>query len=121
MSKSEHHIQDEIRLELSKYGIVYRLNSGKAYGGQRVWDNQRKAYILTNLKTIALCPPGTSDLMFIGTDGKVAWIECKDANGKLRPEQKRFLEVMKEYGYAAGVARSSEDALKIIGVNKKDV
>ena len=115
MSKSEHRIQDEIRLALSQYGIVYRLNSGKAYGGQRVWDKQRNAYILTNLKTIALCPPGTSDLMFIGKDGKVAWIECKDDKGKLRPEQERFLEIMKEYGYAAGVARSVEDALQIVG------
>lgn len=117
MSKSEHYIQDEIRLALSEYGIVYRLNSGKAYGGQRVWDNRRGEYILTNLKTIALCPPGTADLMFIGRNGKVAWIECKDGKGKLRPEQEQFLKVMREYGYAAGVARSVEDALKIVGVN----
>ncbi len=117
MNKSEHYIQNSIRLALSPYGIVLRLNSGKAYGGQRVWDNRRNAYILTNLKTIALCPTGTSDLMFIGSNGKVAWIECKDAKGKLRPEQERFLKLMKEYGYAAGVARSPEDALRIIGVS----
>lgn len=117
MSKSEHRIQDEIRLALSPYGIVFRLNSGKAYGGQRVWDNHRCAYILTHLKTIALCPTGTSDLLFIGKNGKVAWIECKDEKGKLRPEQEQFLKVMREYGYAAGVARSPEDALRIIGVS----
>ncbi len=118
MGKSEHYIQDEIRLALSEHGIVYRLNSGKAYGGVMMWDGRRGEYILTNLKTIALCPPGTSDLMFIGKNGKVAWIECKDGKGKLRPEQEHFLNVMREYGYAAGVARSVEDALSIIGVIK---
>ena len=117
MSKSEHRVQDEIRLALSQYGIVYRLNSGKAYGGQRVWDSRRGEYILVGLKTIALCPPGTSDLMFIGMNGKVAWIECKDNKGKLRPEQEQFIKIMRSYGYAAGVARSVDDALKIIGVN----
>ena len=117
MNKREATIQNEIRLALSQHGIVLRLNSGKAYGGERVWDNRRCAYILTHLKTIALCPKGTSDLMFIGTNGKVAWIECKDAKGKLRPEQEQFLKLMREYGYAAGVARSPEDALRIIGVS----
>lgn len=120
MNKSEHLIQDEIRLALSEHGIVLRLNSGKAYGGKRVFDNKRYQYILTDLHTISLCPTGTSDLMFIGTNGKVAWIECKDAKGKLRHEQERFLNLMKEYGYAAGVARSPEDALKIIGVSDGD-
>lgn len=115
MKKSERNIQQEIRLELSKYGIVLRLNSGKAYGGKRVWDPRRGEYILTDLHTIALCPKGTSDLVFFGNDGKTAFIECKDLKGKAREDQERFIEIMKSYGYRAGVARSVEDALKIIG------
>ena len=116
MSKSEHRIQDEIRLALSEYGIVLRLNAGKAYGGKRIFDNRRDQYILTNLRTIALCPPGTPDLLFIGSNGQVAFIEVKDEKGKVREDQKRFLEVMKGFGYWCGIARTPKDALNIIGV-----
>ena len=115
MNKSEHRIQDEIRLALSRYGIVLRLNSGKAYGGNRVWDPRRQEYILTDLRTIALCPKGTADLVFFGADGKTAFIECKDYRGRAREDQKQFMEIMKKYGYRCGVARNVEDALKIIG------
>ncbi len=118
MAKSEHRIQDEIRLELSQYGIVLRLNSGKAYGGNRVWDPRRDSYVLTNLRPIALCPKGTADLLFIGPNGQVAFIECKDDKGKLREDQRYFLELMRRNGYRAGIARSPEEALKIIGVEK---
>ena len=116
MAKSERRIQDEIRLKLSQYGIVFRLNSGKAYGGNRVWDPRRDSYILTDLRPIALCPKGTADLLFIGQNGQIAFIECKDDHGKLREDQRFFIELMKKYGYRAGVARSPEEALNIIGV-----
>lgn len=110
----EHKIQDLIRLELSKYGIVLRLNSGKAYGGTRIWDN-KYGYILKDIRPIALCVKGTPDLLFIGPDGTVAFIECKDDKGRLRTEQEKFINVMKSYGHKAGVARSPEQALEIIG------
>ena len=116
MGKTEHRIQDEIRLALSPYGIVLRLNSGKAYGGKRIFDSKRNQYILTNLRMIALCPPGTPDLLFIGSNGQVAFIEVKDQKGKTREDQRHFLEIMREYGYRCGVARTPEDALNIIGV-----
>lgn len=114
MSKSEHRIQDEIRLALSEYGIVLRLNSGKAYGGTRIWD-KKYGYILTDIRPIALCGKGTPDLLFIGANGKVAFIEVKDDKGRAREDQKRFLAMVQQYGYKAGIARSAEDALKIIG------
>jgi hypothetical protein len=119
MNKSERRIQDEIRLKLSEYGIVFRLNSGKAYGGNRVWDQRRNNYILTDIRPIALCPKGTSDLLFIGQNGQVAFIECKDYRGRPREDQQRFIELMRSYGYRAGIARSPEDALKIIGVENQ--
>ena len=114
MSKSEHRIQDEIRLALSEYGIVLRLNSGQAYGGKRVWD-KKYGYILTDIHPIALCVKGTPDLLFIGPDGTVAFIACKDDKGKPSDEQEKFINVIKSYGHKAGVARSPEDALRIIG------
>ena len=115
MNKSEHRIQDEIRLTLSQYGIVLRLNSGKAYGGKRIFDSRRNQYILTELRTIALCPKGTADVLFIGPDGKVAFIEIKNDNGRIGEEQERFIRMVQSYGHRAGIARSVSDALKIIG------
>ena len=114
--KSESRIQNEIRLALSPHGIVLRLNSGKFWQGKRVWSNEFQQYVLIDLRSVQGCPPGTSDLLFIGDDN-VAFIECKDDKGKLRPEQERFLKLMQSYGHRAGTARSVEDALKIIGGN----
>lgn len=116
MSKSEHLIQDEIRLALSEHGIVLRLNSGKFWQGKRVWSNEFQQYVLIDLRPVQGCPKGTSDLLFIGDDN-TAFIECKDDKGHTRPEQERFIAAVKSYGHRAGVARSVEDALAIIGVD----
>lgn len=115
MSKSEHRVQDEIRLALSQYGIVLRLNSGKFWQGKRVWSNEFKQWVLIDLRPVQGCPPGTSDLALFDAHGQASFIECKDDEGRLREEQKRFIEIMSKYGYRCGVARSVEDALKIIG------
>ena len=114
----EHSIQDRIRLELSKHGLVFRTNAGSAWGGKCV-NVPIYGRIIMNPQKIDLLPKGFSDLLFVGMDGRVAFIECKDDKGNLRPEQERFLKVMQSYGHRAGVARSVEDALKIIGVNNE--
>lgn len=114
MSKSEHRRQDEIRLALSPHGVVLRLNSGKFWQGKRVWSNEFQQYVLVDLRPVQGCPEGTSDLLYIGNN-TTAFIECKDDKGKLRPEQEKFINVIKSYGHKAGVARSPEDALRIIG------
>lgn len=119
MSKSEHYIQDSIRLALSDYGVVLRLNSGKFWQGKRVWSNEFQQYVLINLRPVQGCPPGTSDLLFIGNEN-IAFIECKDEKGKTREEQEKFIKIMRSYGHKAGVARSIRDALLIIGVEDKN-
>ena len=119
MSKSEHRIQNEIRLALSEHGVVLRLNSGKFWQGRRVWSNEFQQYVLTDLRPVQGCPPGTSDLLFIGKNN-ASFIECKDEKGNPCPEQDRFLEIMRSYGHRAGIARSPEEALRIIGVDIDD-
>jgi hypothetical protein len=119
LSKSEHLIQDEIRLELSKHGLVFRTNAGSAWGGKYT-NIPNLGNVVLNPRKIELLPKGFSDLLFVGTDGRVAFIECKDDKGTLRPEQNKFLKLMQSYGHRAGVARSVEDALKIIGVTEND-
>ena len=112
----EHGIQDLIRLELSKHGLVFRTNAGSAWGGKYV-NIPPYGNVVIKPRKIELMPKGFSDLLFVGTDGRVAFIECKDDKGTLRPEQERFLKLMRSYGHRAGVARSVEEALKIINGN----
>lgn len=119
MSKSEHRIQQEIQISASQYGIVLRLNSGKFWQGRRVWSNEFNQFVLTDLRPVQGCPEGTSDLLFLGENNNVAFIECKDHKGKTRDEQEKFINIMHQYGIKAGVARSAEDALEIIGVTDK--
>lgn len=114
MGLSEHTIQDLIRLELSKHGLVFRTNAGSAWGGKLV-NIPNIGNVIINPQRIELLPKGFSDLLFIGPDGTVAFIECKDDKGRLRTEQEKFINVMRSYGHKAGVARSPEQALEIIG------
>ena len=116
MAKTEHRIQDEIRLALSPFGIVLRLNSGKFWQGKRVWSAEFGQFVLIDLRPVQGCPEGTPDLLFLG-EGGIAFVECKTAKGAAREKQRKFLEIMKEFGIKAGIARSTTDALKIIGEN----
>lgn len=115
MSKSEHTIQDEIRLALSQHGIVLRLNSGKFWQGKRVWSTEYNQYILVDLRPVQGCPEGTPDLLFLGENNNVAFLECKTQKGKAREKQLKFIEIMHKFKIKAGLARSVADALKIIG------
>ena len=102
---SEHSIQNAIRLELSKHGFcVFRTNVGKVKTADGRWFD-------TGL------PKGFSDLTAI-KDGRVYFLEVKTPTGRIRPEQEKFLAVMKDrYGCVAGVVRSVQDALEVVGVS----
>jgi len=110
----ESNIQNHVRVELSKYGCVFRTNAGRAWAGTVVYDTQRKQQILINLRPVSLLAPGFSDLLFVG-QSKVAFIECKREDGVVSDDQTRFLERMQQLGHIAGVARCPEDALRLIG------
>lgn len=94
-------IQNQIRLALSKYGVVIRQNTGNFLTADGRW-------IHCGVK-------GLSDLMFIG-DGKVAFLEVKTLSGRPTKEQQNFLSRMRQLHHPAGIVRSVEDALKVIGV-----
>lgn len=99
---TEHDIQNQIRLELSKLGYcVFRINSGKIKMTDGRWFDTG-------------VPKGFSDLIAI-KDGKISFIEVKTETGRPSEEQKKFIEIMKNiYGCNAGIARSVEDAIWII-------
>lgn len=100
--KSEHSIQNEIRLALSGMGwCVFRANVGKVKMADGRWFD-------TGL------PAGFSDL-FAVNHGNVVFLEVKKQGGRIRKDQEYFLQIMRErYGCPAGIVRSVEDAVKIV-------
>jgi hypothetical protein len=95
-------IQNQIRVALSKAGhTVFRINVGKVKMQNGRW-----------FETGA--PKGFSDLFGFRPDGRIFFIEVKNETGKLRPEQKKFIGNMQSRGALAGVARSVEDAMRIV-------
>jgi hypothetical protein len=94
-------IQNNIRLGCNDLAVLFRANVGTFKVADR--------YISTGL------PKGFPDLFGIRkSDGKFIAIEVKTKIGKLRAEQKLLLNMLKENGAIAGVARSVDDARKII-------
>lgn len=99
--KSEHDLQNEIRIRLSRLGYcVFRINTGKV----KLYDGR---WFDTGV------PKGFSDLVAV-KDGRVYFIEVKTETGKASPEQKHFLATMRDrYGCAAGIVRSADEAVKL--------
>lgn len=103
--KSEHAIQSEIMLALSKHGcIVARTNVGTV----RTVDGR-----IFN----AGPPPGWCDLTgLVKSTGQIVLIEVKNEHGQLRKDQKRFGEFIRTNAPNAiyGVCRSAQDAIDLI-------
>lgn len=106
-------IQNSIRIALSPYGTVFRTNSGEFWQGQTVYSKEFHQPVLINLRRVSGLPAGFSDLLFVAP-GKVAFIETKNEVGRLRPEQINFLDRMRSMGHISGVARSVDEAVKLI-------
>jgi hypothetical protein len=58
---------------------------------------------------------GMSDIMGVLRDGRTLAIEVKSRTGRMRPGQEEFLQTIRSAGGVAGVCRSVEDALKLLG------
>ena len=99
-NKEETKIQNEIMLELSKYGIPIRQQSGVFYTeyGSR----------------ISIGINGMSDILFLRNDGKPFWLEVKTKKGKPSKDQEKFIETMNKMHIKSGIVRSIEDALNLI-------
>lgn len=100
MSELEHNIQNEIRIWCGEHDILaIRINVGEGY-------TKDGRYFTTG------APKGYPDLTLIGHNGKVIFCECKNAKGRLRPDQIEFHKVLREKGHAVIVPHSFEDFLK---------
>lgn len=99
---NEHELQNEIRLALSDSCVLFRINVGGAYTEDGRWFSSG-------------VPKGYSDLSGVRrSDGRAVFIEVKTPTGRIRPEQRDFIEAMQKCGALAGFARSIEEAKRIV-------
>ena len=99
---SESKIQNDILIEINRRGHrLFRANAGKV--------------ITRDNRVIKLLPKGFPDTFgYRKSDGKFIAIEVKTDKGRLRPEQIKFKEFIETQNVLYGVARSVEDAIRII-------
>ena len=96
-------IQDSIRVALAEHGyVVFRTNVGKVKTADGRWFD-------TGL------PSGFSDLMgYKPENGRIYFIEVKTPVGHRRADQVRFANGLRDKNVIYGVARSAEEAVKIV-------
>jgi len=122
---SESQLLADILLNCSRGSVrLWRQNSGMAWQGKIVSQDHSRL-VLSPYRAIKLAPEGTSDLgggvQVIVTEymiGRPAFIytgiEGKFGKGRVSPEQQQFINMIHAMGGRAGVARSVEDARRII-------
>lgn len=126
---SEHRIQNEIRNALAGRGLFFRANVGRAWTGDAERIDASTVLIRNARPFDTGLPPGFSDLfglvpVAIGPEhvgrqlAVFAAIECKAASGRLAPKQRAFLDAVAREGGRSGVARTVEDAMRIVGLER---
>ena len=112
---SETKIQNLILMSLSKAGcLVFRNESAGAWVG-KVLHKDANQVTLTDARMIRFgLAVGSADIIGIAPCGRFLAIEIKTSKGRPTKEQLRFIDAVNNAGGIAGIARSVEDALKLI-------
>lgn len=99
---NEQQIQNEIIIAVNRLG-------------HRLWRSNAGKIITKDNRVIQLFPKGFPDTVgFRKSDGKFIVIEVKTDKGRLRPEQEKFKAFAEKQNILYGIARSVDDAIKII-------
>lgn len=130
MAQRETDLMRQIEIDLCRETAgrvkVFRTNVGEFWTGQEIIRTDGGGvYIPKAYRFDTGLPKGFSDLFAVvptvitpellgRTLAQAAFIEVKTPTGRLRPEQEQFLAVMRATGARAGVARSPEDAIRIV-------
>ena len=111
---TEQQIQQHIRLACSRGPVrLYRNNTGTlrdANGRPVQFGLAVGSADLIGWRTVTITPDMVGQRVAVFTS-----IEVKSATGRLRPEQRQWLEAVQSAGGIAGVARSVEDAARLTG------
>ena len=114
---SEQTIQQQIRLACSRGPVrLHRNNTGTLLdrNGRPVQFGLAKGSAdLIGWTTRTITPDMVGQQVAVFTS-----IEVKSATGRLRPDQRQWMEAVQAAGGIAGVARSVEDAMGLTGVDQ---
>ena len=114
---TERDIQNDIQRELSRGSTrLLRVNAGMSYQG-RIIEQTPDRLILSPWYPIKLAAEGVSDLIGWTTVGEAAiFVACevKGERTRITPEQLAFIDTVRRAGGRAGIAKSVEDAKRII-------
>jgi len=127
-AQSEHDIQSQIRIAISqnKLGTSFRTNVGQAYTGDKITKQNDGSIKIKNPRPFNTgLPKGFSDLLIItpititnemvGQQfARAGFLEIKTKTGRPTKDQVNFIEQMQGLGARAGIARSIEDAVKVL-------
>ena len=112
MSESE--LLAQIQLALSHGDTrLFRFNSGVAWAGKIIERTPRRL-VLLDYHPVKLGPAGMADLAGWSAGGIFTAVEGKFGRGQPTEEQIAFLELVRSAGGRAGIARSVEDARRIL-------
>lgn len=111
-------LQNEIRAALGARGVhVFRSNVVSGWHGRVVSQSGGRVTLEGARLVTSGLPHGWPDLTGWTADGRMIALEVKTPRGRLSPEQARLLEVMRACGVIAGVVRSVDDALDLLGLS----
>lgn len=116
MANPETVIQQQIRLALGsrKDLRLFRNNTGSLpdprTGRPIQFGLAKGSADLIGLRTVTVTPEMVGQRLAVFTS-----LEVKTPNGRLTPEQRNWLEMVRDRGGIAGVVRSVQDANEILG------
>ena len=123
-------LTNQIRLAVSDIGArLFVVTVGKFWSGQVVKTLHDGCVVLKNPRIVNVGFEGQSDLCgFVPTlitqdmVGQVipvfSVVEVKAGKDRIRPAQQKYIDAIKKIGGRAGIARTAEDALRILGGDK---
>lgn len=108
-------IQRAIMLALSEAGcIIFRNETAGAWVGKKIHQaGQQVTLADARMIRFGLCI-GSSDIIGMTPEGMFLAIEVKTKTGRATKEQLNFIERVIQQGGKAGVARSPDEALRIL-------
>lgn len=106
---TETNLQLRIMVALSETCVLFRIPAGM------YWAGSFHDGIIVNPRAVRVAVPGFPDLTgYRRSDGRAVYIEVKTKQGRITKEQKQFIDVAKQSGCLAGIARSIQDAMEIV-------
>ena len=113
---TEQQIQQQIRLSCSRGPVrLYRNNTGTLrdqHGRPVSFGLCKGSADLIGWRTVTVTPEMVGQQVAVFTS-----IEVKAASGRLRPEQRQWLDAVQAAGGIGGVARSVADAVAILAAD----